>query len=192
MQKLSPSPRCVLSPRAVALTLITLMAVVLTAPTASAQTPAGEIAGGYEFMRDWDVGTNFPTGFWVSGGGYVHNNLSIVGEFSRNSTTKEAGFVAADLSVTTYMAGVRVSRREGPATSFAQFLVGGATGGATVSVFGFSESDSTTAFAIQSGGGIDIHVAENTAVRFAADYRYVDGPSQFRIVTGLVVGFGER
>ena len=71
-------------------------------------------------------------------------------------------------------------------------LVG--TGRATGSALGISRS--TTAFAVQPGGGVDIAVRRNVAIRLQGDYRALrdEGETfgEFRFAAGVVFGFGMR
>jgi len=66
--------------------------------------------------------------------------------------------------------------------------------GGTGSALGISRS--TTAFAIQPGGGVDIAVRPNVAIRLQGDYRALrdEGETfgEFRFAAGVVFGFGMR
>ena len=54
--------------------------VLMGMPSVAVAQHAGEIAGGYQFMRDYELEENFPGGWFVSGAGNLTDNIAIVGE----------------------------------------------------------------------------------------------------------------
>ena len=158
---------------------------------AAAQAPSGEVAAGYQFMRDSELGESFPKGWFVSGAGNVNDRLAVVVEVAGS----QASLVASlDVDVYTYMGGIRYSRRMAGFTPFAQVLVGAARAVATVDVLGFAREESATSGAVQPSAGVDVHLSDGFGLRFAGDYRRIlgDGGNEVRFLAGVVVGFGSR
>jgi opacity protein-like surface antigen len=174
-------------------TLCLLAVLLALANPASAQelTPAGDISGGYAFLRDNDLEENLH-GWMVSVAGNLSRVFGIVGEVGGNSKTYEYLGTDVDLAVYSFMGGARFSARTPRVTPFGQFLLGGAR--ASVSVLG--ETESTTEFAIQPGGGVDVWLTPRFAIRAGADYRYIfaeeEGSDEFRFYAGVTFAFGER
>jgi hypothetical protein len=77
------------------------------------------------------------------------------------------------------------------ATGFAQLLVGGVNGSASF----LGESVNSTIFAIQPGGGVDIHLTHGVGLRVQGDYRMLrdsgETTSEFRFAVGGVFRFGQ-
>ena len=159
-------------------------------------TRAGEVAGGYQFMRDRDLGEDFPSGWFVSGAGYLTDRIAIVGEVagSRWSETNSDFDLIATVDVITFLAGVRLRLERGPVVPFVQLLAGGARGRATLSGLGAESSESATGLAIQPGGGVDVLLNDRMAARATFDYRRISFESQttnqIRVAVGVVMGIG--
>jgi opacity protein-like surface antigen len=177
--------------------LLLLGPFVLTPQSASAQgAPAGEVAGGYVFMRDFEIDTNFPLGWFASAGVNLSEMFTVVGEVSGSYATIDLFGTDVDANVHTFMGGARFVRRMDRVTPFAQVLVGLARAGGGVDFLGVQISDAVTDFAIQPGGGVDVRLTERLSARVGADYRRIfsedaDG-SELRFTGGIVVGFGSR
>ena len=171
-----------------------LVLVGAVAPVA-AQTPRGEIAAGYQFLRDGD--SNFPTGWFISGAGNLSDRFAIVGEVSssRTSFPDQLFIEGASASINGYMGGVRYFSRMGSVTPFAQVLFGALQAKLETRVFGIPISESQTVGAMQPGAGVDVQLNDRFAIRFAGDYRRIfseDGAGELRFIVGAVVGFGSR
>ena len=181
--------------------LILLVVMAVLAPqTASAQAnqdaPRAEVAGGYVFLRDFEIDESFPAGWFASAAVNVREMLAVVGEVSGSYATINLFGTDIDANVHAFMGGVRYSRRLDRVTPFGQFLVGVARAGGGVDFLGVQISDSVTDFAIQPGGGVDVRLTDQLAARFGADYRRIfsqdnDG-NEFRFAAGVVLGFGSR
>ena len=177
--------------------LFLLGTLVVTPRTASAQgAPAAEVAGGYVLMRDFEVDTNFPLGWFASAGVNLSERFAVVGEVSGSYATIDLFGTDVDANVHTFMGGARFVRRMDRVTPFAQFLVGLARAGGGVDFLGVQISDAVTDFAIQPGGGVDVRVTERLSARVGADYRRIfsedaDG-NELRFTGGIVLGFGSR
>jgi uncharacterized protein YraI len=151
--------------------------------------PRWETSLGWSFLRvpDEFFAINSAVGWNVSVAGNVSPWLGIVGDASANY--KAGPDSADDLDVTYYsfLGGPRFSARASPqAVPFAEFLVG-----FTRSSFSFeTDSESSTEFTIQPGGGIDLG-NERVAARLSIAWRRVfyegDPTNMFRFVGGVVI-----
>ncbi|HET9363141.1 MAG TPA: outer membrane beta-barrel protein, partial [Vicinamibacterales bacterium] len=142
--------------------------------------------------------------------------------FSETNTFTDPGFppfvpattitdiVDEDFSLNQYMGGVRLNARGGRVTPFGQFLVGvvkSSSEGTFTSTITFtppspafppifeseSFSDTSTDFAIQVGGGVDIRIAGGFGIRAGGDYLRVSGEEEavnmFRFAVGALYSF---
>lgn len=172
--------------------LIAVAFIGLFATTAWAQeVPAGDVSGGYSFVRDQELEENFQG--WVGSAAFnLSPWLGVVGEVGGNYKTLSAFGTDVDLSVHTFAGGVRTSfRGSSSVTPFAQLLVGAAR--ASGSVLGVSESD--TEFMVQPGGGVDVWFQPTVGLRIGGDYRRIledSGANEFRFHAGIVAAFGKR
>jgi hypothetical protein len=125
-------------------------------------------------------------------------NLAVVGEFGGNykSDTVTAYGIDVDVNVSehAFLGGVKVQGGSPKARPFFQALFGMARYSGGSSAGGFDVSVSTTEFAIQPGGGVDVFFSKNVGLRIQGDYRYVMGDeessNEFRAAIGVVFGFG--
>ena len=167
----------------------------LAGPATAADTPKVDVAIGYSILRelDADVDQTSPLGWVAAAAGNINDSFAILGEVGGNYKSFDAGGMDVDVKVHTFVAGARfANRRSARASPFAQVLVG--AGRATGTVLGISRS--TTGFAIQPGGGVDIAVGPNVAIRLQGDYRALrdEGETfgEVRFGVGAVFGFGRR
>lgn len=177
----------------VAFTLVvSVIALCLSAPIAAADPPPkAEIGISYGVHHN-DIGT-FPIGWVFAIGGNVTNSIAIVGEVAGGY--KQLGEDAFDVTIRehTFLGGVKfASRASSAAVPFFQVLSGVGNLGA-----GFGgESASVSAFALQTGGGVDIRMGSAAALRLQGDYRMLrkDGKNlnEFRFAVGVVFGIGKR
>jgi opacity protein-like surface antigen len=191
-------------------TLVTLaMSALLSAasPEAFAQEgtatpqPLVEISGGYSFMRDFTIEENFPAGWYFSTAVNPLNWFGLVGEVTgARKTMEENSFLALKTQAYTFLGGPRFFRRFGHVTPYGQFLVGGAHGRVEATHFsGLGPVvESSTEFAFQPGGGVSVYLNDHVGVRLSMDYRRIvfdndeEDNSEFRMLTGIVIGFGGR
>lgn len=165
--------------------------------SASAQgAPAGEVAGGYVFVRDFQIDTNFPLGWFASAGVNLGDGFAVIGEVSGSYATIDLFGTDVDANVHTFMGGARFVRRMDRITPFAQVLVGLARASGPGDSLVHQIRDVVTGLAIQPGGGVDVRLSERLSARVAADYRRIvsedaDG-NALRFTGGLVLGFGSR
>jgi outer membrane protein OmpA-like peptidoglycan-associated protein/opacity protein-like surface antigen len=182
--------------------------------------PKGELFLGYTFWRnmpayydnrvDWlhgasmNVAYNFDShlGLVVDVAGFPETSIRLAAPGTPTQTYDSSG------SVYTYLVGPRLSFRHDRFTPFIQVLVGAALA-SPVTINGCTGDpictplDSESAFAMTSGGGLDITLRRHIALRlFQAEYlttRFHNPPSNnagrdwqgnLRLSTGLVLRFG--
>jgi opacity protein-like surface antigen len=154
-------------------------------PDSTVPFPRGEFFGGYSYFHAGDGGGNF------SGvnGSIAENLRPWFGGALEVSSHWNSG-----TNVSTFMYGPVFSYRKDPRiTPFVHFLVGGVRG----SVGYLDISHSKTTFGVAPGGGVDVQVTRNLAVR-VVDVDYVlsrfsgTQQSNFRVSAGLVYRFGFR
>ena len=146
-------------------------------PAAVAQTAgAGEIAGGYQASgseADADL-----RGWFLSGGFDLTPALALVGEVSvaGDSGAIEIPFLP-ELGLefgrrdTTILAGVQAAYRKRRLAVFGRSLFGRERSTANVEFLGLGLDLVARGWALQLGGGIDVHVTERVAIRFQGDLR---------------------
>ena len=164
--------------------------------------PACELSGGYGFMHDYDLEENVPAGWYFSAAGNITRWFGVVGEVTGSHKTFDEGqpFVTAKGTVLTGMAGPRFFRKVGKFVPYGQVLAGAAHARVSLkSVLG-NEKDNETDFAVQPGGGVLMYFNSRVGAQISADYRWIDPAgkgededgSEFRVLTGMVIGFGSR
>jgi hypothetical protein len=176
-----------------AIALVVSLAVVgMTAQAASADPPPKAEIGGMYSLHHNDIGT-FPIGWVFTVGGNVTSWMAIVGEVGGGyKSLTESG---ADVTIRehTVLGGVKVaSRRSGAAVPFVQVLTG--VGNIGAGALGYSAS--INAFALQTGGGVDVKMSARTALRIQGDYRMLrrnsENLNEYRFAVGVMFGIGKR
>jgi opacity protein-like surface antigen len=195
--------------------------LVLCLPlAASAQevAPRAEIFGGYSFLRV-DLGAvpagTVPAGtipgnldmhgFNVSFAGNVARHVGIISEFSNNTTTETINILGSPIGsgvdvkfrVLTLLFGPRVTLHRGKVEPFVHALFGAARASAESTALGLSASDAGYAFAYALGGGFDVKVHNNFAIRLGqVDYLAARAGGEvfnnFRYSVGVVIRLGNR
>ena len=151
--------------RIVALALLLLC----SSTSAAAQSATAEIFGGYTFVHDAKNDISLPAG-WLAGGALpIAGWLSAVADVSGSYRTEDAFGIEVRTRTHAVFAGGRASTRLGRVTEFAQLLAGIVRGSGTA--FGFT--DTTNAFAVQPGIGIDCPFAGRLAARGQLDVRFI-------------------
>lgn len=164
-----------------------LVALGMLAVMLGAATPAkaqASLSAGWNYLHiDDDGGENLPAGWYVDAAGRIAPLISVVGQITGNY--KEVDEV--DLSIHTFMAGLRISA-PGPVSPFVQALAG--VGRSKVSFLGVDESESDGT--LQLGGGLDLRGGGAVGVRLGADYIRAltedEGTNVFRVGVGLTFG----
>ena len=190
----------------------TLLTVTIAVPASAQETPRAELSGGYQLVgfggeldqtlsKGWyaDLAGNFSRVFGVVfqvGGSYkTISQSTTIGGVTATAT--------ADLKLHQFMGGIRANLRSRAVTPFAEFLVGGVNGSADVEgsvvggsgppIFSISESESSTNFAMQAGGGVTVNLTDSVGVRAAGSYlRLFDEDESlngYRFAGGVVLSF---
>jgi opacity protein-like surface antigen len=186
--------------------LSSLLAICLPfAASAQEVAPQVEIFGGYSFLRadtgDTTLDDIHGHGFNTSLAGNINKHIGIVGEFSRFTisetfTTPVTGTVTLDSNVLTYLFGPRITLRRGKVEPFVHALLGGARENDKISGGLVGEvTDSGFAFAL--GGGLDVKVHDNFAIRVAqvdylGDKLGEQTGNNFRFSVGIVIRLGKQ
>ena len=164
--------------------LFVVAALAFVSVSAQAQdTPKVEFWGTYAItVADVDVLDNETLhGFGVGIQGNVNKWFGLVGEFTSGHgasgpvTIQVPGAIILipelDVRVRTYLFGPRVSYRTKPVTVFGHFLLGAGTVKLNDEQ-GSGVDESNTEFAFAVGGGLDVNLHKNFAIR-AAQFDYV-------------------
>ena len=164
--------------------------------------PACELSGGYGFMRDYELEENLPAGWYFSAAANLNRWFGVVGEVAGSHKTFDEGqpFATIKGTLLTGMAGPRFFRKFGHFVPYGQALVGAAYARGTVKALGIKQTEDETDFAFQPGGGVLMYFNRRVGAQMAFDYRWInpagkgsdEDTSEFRFLTGTVVGFGSR
>src|SRR5258705_6670257 len=186
----------------------------VAAPSSAQNAPRAEFSAGWRLLNLPDTfngeSETFPLGWYTDVAGNLTRAIAVVGEVSGsyksfNENTNQFGVttnVDVNVNVHTFLGGVRFNARQNPAfTPYVQALFGLAREAATVkgeatfngrttTIVDQSESDSD--FAFDAGGGVNINLSDNLAVRGGAGYLRLgggDGANAFRFVAGVGIPF---
>ena len=173
-----------------------LLAFVLlcgAASTASAQTEKGNVAVSYSILHDSELEETFPTGWLFAVTGNLNDIFAIVGEIGGNYKSIDVLGTDVNVRVHSFLGGIKFQNAASPkVVPFAQLLVGESVFNASA----LGEGGTDNAFSVQPGGGVDISVARNFAVRVQGDFRInrAEGETfnEFRVAFGGVFGFGRK
>jgi opacity protein-like surface antigen len=186
--------------------LSSLLAICLPlAASAQEVAPKVEIFGGYSYLRA-DTSSMVSDsisahGFNTSLAGNITKHIGIVGEFSRftvseSFTVSVLGPINVDSNVVTYLFGPRITLHRGKVEPFVHALLGGARENDKFSG-GLVGESTENAFAFALGGGLDIKVNDNFAIRVAqvdylGDKLGGETANNFRYSVGVVIRLGKR
>jgi hypothetical protein len=149
----------------------------------------GDVGFSYSILHESALADTLPAGWVVAANGNLGRFVGVVGEFGGNYKTINVVGTGINVGIHSYMGGIRLRGETSKAIPFAQFLVGGVRRG----VGALGESDSVTDFALQPGGGVDVRVTRQLAIRAQGDYRWIrlDGghSNEYRFAFGLAIGF---
>lgn len=180
--------------------VILAMVIIILGCAAVAQESAnaarGEIFGGYQFLRvnsglNVSGVDNFNLNGWNAAvSGYVHQYFGVTADFSGSYGTPQVSGIGVKTRLHTFMFGPVVRAPMGKLTPFAHVLFGGGHFSGEAAGVSASETDFTWA----AGGGLDVNVSHNFAIRLAqADFLQtrVASTSQnhFRYSAGIVLRF---
>ncbi|HEY8458920.1 MAG TPA: outer membrane beta-barrel protein [Blastocatellia bacterium] len=198
------------------LALLMTLCLPLTA-LAQEEAPIVEISGGYALLKlnfnnvpgITDASPISPNlamnGFTTSFAGNFARHVGIVGEFSQVAKSERYTLlpsgtpvaVDVDFQVMTLLFGPRVTLHRGKVEPFVHGLLGGARASAEASAIGESNEGTGYAFAYALGGGVDVKVHKNLAVR-VGQFDYLgarargEGINNFRFSAGVVLRLGNR
>ncbi len=182
--------------------VLMILALLTALPlVASAQdTPNVEIFGGYSYLRQNDnlIGEDLH-GWNASFASNFTKWLGLAAEFSGHygDATLTPG-LKADVATHLFAVGPRFSYRGSESvTPFAHVLFGAARSDVTYFVPTGRTRFNESAFALIVGGGLDLKVHDNVAIRLIqADYVLTrfnsDSQHNFRASTGLVLRLGDK
>lgn len=186
-------------------------AMAAAAPVSAQTTPRIELSGGYQFLNFSLSGESesMPVGWYFDVAGNLTRMLGVVFQVGGNYKTFDrslaiGGLTAsatADLKAHNFLGGVRANFRSSSAVvPFGQVLVGGINGSVKVSAsatipgqppIAINNEDSSTDFAIQTGGGVNFGLTDRVGLRAGADYLHLfaegDGANLFRFHVGVVI-----
>ena len=188
--------------RSILFAVIAMCAIAV--PAAAQDPPKAQFSGGYQFLRVEEENINI--GWFAEVDASITRAISVTGlvsggykSFEETETFSGVQVTAeADLSVHTFMGGVRYHVRRNPAaTPFAHVLLGGVRGSATVTATGggqtFDESESSTDFGLLAGGGVNIRLNDRFGLRVGADFLRIfaddEDANGFRFTAGVVFPF---
>jgi opacity protein-like surface antigen len=148
--------------------------------------PRYELSAEYVFLSDLDLDLNFPFGANFSFARNFNPSLAVVGEVGASYRSEQG----ASLTLWDFLGGARFSRRsDGNLTPYVEVLGGLARAIATGGGLSAAANDP----AVQAGGGVDLKIKENAAIRVGADYRVIFSDQrlqELRVRAGVVFGFG--
>ena len=173
--------------------LVTILLLPLLAlAQKSDEHPKAEIFGGYSYLGS---NVSFPGGWELQGTAYFTRHFGVTADFSGHYSSDEtilANTFPSKERVYTYMFGPTYTYRRGKHAVFAHALFGGAHGSVdstlpfTSTTIPFRQSSS--AFAMAFGGGLDLGLTKHFAIRPAQiDYIY----TKFNAGDGVVYGLGD-
>jgi opacity protein-like surface antigen len=190
----------------------TILLLISSVSVFGQNAPKAELSGGFSYLH---VGSSDLYGWDASLAGNLNNWFGVIGEFSGHyePTQRFSALVSVpggpsstlttnfDSNVYTFLFGPRISFRRNPRlTPFVHVLPGFArehfSAATTFEGASTTNSDSTTAFAMAAGGGLDVRLTEKLAFRVVqADYILTrfggTNQSNARLTTGLVFRFGK-
>ncbi len=199
-----------------------IMALIAVSPATAQETPKFEIGVNYSILSEQTIDETLPVGWTVPVAYNFNNWLAVAGEVGANYRSDRILGQGIDINVSTYMVGPKFTKRGKNVTFFFQMLGGAARGAANLDLnlpnfnlpnFNLPNlpnlnlpnraldlldrdfSRSVTQFALQPGGGIDVSVSDNVAIRFQGDYRAILADTtlnQFRLGAGVVFKLGRH
>ena len=209
-----------MSPKARLMVVLASFAVLAGSPAVSVAQDIGslpvplvELSGGYVLMRDTSTENRYPRGWYASGGMNMNQWFGLFAEAGGSYRSLDdtfldgAGRLAEKAQVYTVLGGPRFFHKTGRLVPFAQVLVGAATRrlqqtttlagegpGAGVNTW----KHSSTSFAIQPGGGLEVYLTEGLGVVVEGDYRSIIDQNddsvwhELRVLTGFTFLWGRR
>ena len=189
-----------------------LLIFALAGPASAQDAPRTELSGGYQLVGfGGELDQTLNKGWYADLAGNFNRVLGVVfqvgGSYKSVTESTTVGGVTAtataDLKLHQFMGGMRANLRTRAVTPFAEFLIGGINSSASVegsvigvgggSIFSVNESESSTNFAIQAGGGVTVNLTDSVGVRAAGSYLRLFGEDDslhlYRFAGGVVLSF---
>lgn len=160
-----------------------------------------DLAIGYNLVRanapPADCGCFTMNGGFVAGQANFSPWLGVVGEFSGGRASNISS-LGQDLTLSTYLAGPRISFNRYRYSPFGEFLAGGAHGGDSYFPTSLKATTNANSFAYAVGGGFDWNWSQRFGLRvFDARFLHTSLPNgtngtqrQLQITSGLVMHLG--
>jgi len=180
--------------RIVVASLCAVVFLVSSSVRAEAQTvPVAEVSVGYAYLYDLQDDISIPAGWYGDVNVALTDWVGIAAEASGGYKTDDSFGIPVDLSVHTFMAGPRFTSRNNAARPFLHVLIG--VGRVAAGVSGFTVS--STEFAFQIGGGVDLQMSDRVGLRLGVDSRRIfseefEDARQIRFNVGVTFALGER
>lgn len=173
-----------------------MLACAVVSP-ALAQDLSGEVALGYNYLRDSEYGRDYAAGFFVGLGVQPHPRLAIVLEAAQSSTSDTLSYERLQL----FQMGprVRLFPRRGPVAAYVQFLFGVSRSGEKMRSQGYGwyyrshlllqpalglDVALTGHFALRAGVGMPFIAYKSTHCAICAEY--TDWDRYPRVYLGVV------
>jgi len=191
---------------------ILLLALGAAMPALAQDQRKAEVSVGYQLITfdGDDVDETFSRGWYADVAGNLGPIFAVVvqvgGSYKSFEETKTfqgvTSTATASLKLHQFLGGVRVGALRKAVSPYAEFLVGGVNGSADVdasvvsggqTLFSTSESDSSTQFALQFGGGVTVWLSEGVGIRGSVGYMRImaddAGTNIIRVAGGVSFGF---
>lgn len=197
--------------------LLLILCLPMAAQAQEDEAPRVEISGGYTFLRlnlgaipgsvgiDPNLDHLDTHGFNASFAGNFARHVGVVSEVSQTTTSRTFNVLGSPIPqgldvkfrVLTLLFGPRVTLHRGKVEPFVHGLFGGARASAEASVLSASGEEVGYAFAYALGGGVDVKVHKNLAIRLGQiDYLGAraggEGINNFRFSVGVVIRLANR
>jgi hypothetical protein len=183
--------------RLLVVSAVAAMMLTVAVPVTAQDAPRVEVSAGYNFLHididedeDPEELANLPVGWYADVAGNITSTIGVVGQITGNYKTLDIGFgEEADLSIHTFMGGIRAGGGASDVRPFGQVLFGVANSRFSSDEFDIDESENDTA--LQLGAGVNL-MSGGVGLRLGADYIRVFGEDQgtnvFRFGVGVVFG----
>ena len=191
---------------------VLVLALGIAGPALAQDQRKAEVSAGYQLLvfNGEDIDETFSRGWYADVSGHIGPIFAVVvqvgGSYKSLEETETFGgvtsTVTASLKLHQFMGGVRVGPRRAAVSPYAEFLVGGINGSADVegsvvgggqTFFSTSESESSTQFALQFGGGVTVWLSKGIGIRGSVGYLRIvaeeDGVNIIRAAGGISFGF---
>lgn len=168
-----------------------LLVITGGAGTATAQTPTGDVAGGYAYFHE--PGLSVPAGWFLSGGASANQWFGVVGTVTGHYKSETLGTTSVETRLHTFLGGPKFTYRTERFTPYVTLLAGAARVGAKTAAAGASAKASETRLAAHTGVGVDVHFSNTLGARVGVNRLHIRGDDwddwteDFQFIAGAVV-----